>query len=550
MSSATIANPHELAQALLEDEVSLVDRNGAPAGEKVFVFYNPPVINPELGIRQSYLKATRRIASTFIEGGVQTLVFAMSRLSVEVLTTYLMEAHASGPGQDGIIRGYRGGYLPTVRREIEKGLRAGTVRGVVSTNALELGIDIGHLDVTVMAGYPGTVASAWQQAGRAGRRQERSVAVLVGRSDPLDQFIVTHPEYFFGLSPEHARINPDNLLILVSHVKCAAFEMPFADGEKFGRAEVREILEYLGEEHVLHHAQGKWYWNQDVYPADTISLRSVSNENFVIMDMDVQNRVIAEVDYKSAPSTVYPEAIYLCEGQPYHVKHLDYAQHRVYVRKIDAEYYTEAITNTSVKILDIFEATAREHGEVHVAWRVSGFKKIKFATRENVGYGEVGLPDQEMQTTSYWFTLREATFERLPYTRSELLDGVSGIGYLLHSLAPLYLMCDMQDVGHCVGDRNGRWFAGGPAKPQPADGERFEPTIFLYDNYPGGIGFSPQLYDLHDKLLKHALRVVADCACSGGCPSCVGPINEAGLRAREVARALLLRLVRTPLPSV
>ncbi|HEY3999620.1 MAG TPA: DEAD/DEAH box helicase [Candidatus Xenobia bacterium] len=550
MSSATIANPQELASRLTEADVALVDENGAPSGEKQFVFYNPPVLNAELGIRQSYLKATRRIASTFIEVGAQTIVFAMSRLSVEVLTTYLKERHETKPGQQGLIRGYRGGYLPTVRREIEKGLRDGSVKGVVSTNALELGIDIGHLDVSVMAGYPGSVASAWQQAGRAGRRSGRSVVVLVSRSDPMDQYIIQHPEYFFERAPEYARINPDNLLILVSHVKCAAFELPFHDGERFGAAEVTEILQYLEEEKVVHHAGGKWYWNQEVYPADAVSLRSVSNENFVIMDMDAQNRVIAEVDYKSAPSTVYPDAIYLCEGQPYNVKHLDYEQHRAYVRKVEVEYYTEAITNTSVEILDIFESdtlphAVREHGEVHVAWRVSGFKKIKFASRENVGYGEVKLPDQEMQTTSYWFTVSQTTFEGLGYSRSELLDGVVGIAYLLHAMAPMYLMCDSGDIARCVGDRKGRWFATDRRKedvPGLLEADHFEPTVFLYDNYPGGIGFSPQLWDLHATLLKRALEVVDRCACQCGCPSCVGPTNEVGVRAREVATALLRRL--------
>lgn len=556
MSSATIANPQELASRLIEEDVVLVGESGAPGGEKQFVFYNPPVLNAELGIRQSYLKATRRIASRFIDVGAQTIVFAMSRLSVEVLTTYLKERHEREPGTQGVIRGYRGGYLPTVRRDIEKGLRDGSVRGVVSTNALELGIDIGHLDVSVLAGYPGSVASAWQQAGRAGRRSERSVVVMVARSDPMDQYIVHHPDYFFGQSPEYARINPDNLLILVSHVKCAAFELPFKDGETFGRAVVGEILEYLQEEHVVHHSDGKWYWNQDVYPADAVSLRSVSNENFVIMDVDNQNKVIAEVDYKSAPSTVYPDAIYLCEGQPYNVKKLDYDQHRAYVRKVDAEYYTEAITNTSVEILEIFETqpvqgTQREHGEVHVAWRVSGFKKIKFQSRENVGYGEVHLPDQEMQTTSYWFTLGEPVFRGLPYTRSELLDGTVGIAYLLHAIAPMFLMCDAGDIARCVGDRKGRWFAHGDERQAAAvqETEHFEPTVFLYDNYPGGIGFSPQLYDLHVTLLQKALSVVEACGCQSGCPSCVGPVNEVGVRAREVAVAILQRLL-APTPAL
>lgn len=575
MSSATIANPGELAARLIEQEVALVDRNGAPRGRKDFIFYNPPVINPELGIRRSCINQARWITSRFLQAGVQTIAFTTSRQNVEVLTKYLKEDVERTPLDRGQVRAYRGGYLPNTRREIERGLRSGEIRGVVSTNALELGIDIGHLDVAVLAGYPGSVASTWQQAGRAGRRNERSVAILVARSEPMDQYIVTHPDYFFERAPEMGLINPDNLLILLSHVKCAAFELPFRADETFGRENLPEILAYLTEEKVLQKHADRWHWAQDVYPADLVSLRSVSTENFVIMDETRDNRVIAEVDFRSAPTTVYEDAIYMCETEPYNVKRLDYAQRRAYVRKVDVDYYTEAITNTSVKILETFESRAavgaqREHGEVHVAWRVSGFKKIKFHTRENVGYGEVHLPDQEMHTTSYWITIREEAWRPLDYTRAEILDGVVGLAYVLHHLAPIHLMCDIGDIARCVGDLNARWFVGadstrgrycldrpesGPAVvlepgmrlagPTASTGEvldhleRFEPTIFLYDSYPGGIGFSPALFDAHVSLLREARDTLAACPCEAGCPSCVGPVNEVGARSKEVARALL-----------
>ena len=279
-SSATIANPQELAQALTGEPFVLVDQSGAPRGEKWFVMVNPPVVNPQLGIRRSYLSETRRLALEFLRWGLQLIVFAQSRLATEILTTYLKEGSRKLPGGEAGIRGYRGGYLPLRRREIEKGLRDGTVRGVVSTNALELGIDIGSLDVCVMAGYPGTIAATWQ---RAGRRSSRSAAVLIASSAPVDQFVIQHPEFFFGASPEHALINPDNLHILLDHIKCAAFELPFRseEDEPLEGEHLHAILGLLAEEGFLHRADDRWHWIHESYPADAISLRSVSSDNFV-----------------------------------------------------------------------------------------------------------------------------------------------------------------------------------------------------------------------------------------------------------------------------
>jgi DEAD/DEAH box helicase domain-containing protein len=567
MCSATIANPKDLAEKLIERPVELVDDNGAPSGGKAFLIYNPPVVDRALGIRGSYITATRRIAEEFLREDVPTIVFAASRLNTEVLGKHLKERFEKNPHQEGLIRAYRGGLLPNARREIERGLRDGSILGVVSTNALELGIDIGSLDACVIAGWPGSVASAWQQAGRAGRRSGMSAAVMVARSEPVDQFLAANPEYFFGKSPEHGLVNPDNLSILVEHLKCAAFELPIADGEAFGGEDLGEILKLLGERRILHRVAGNWHWSSQVYPADTVSLRSVNNENFVIMDQTRANRVIAEVDYGSAPSTVHPEAIYLCESQTYHVTHLDYAQHRAYVKPVEADYYTEAITNTSVRVLDIFDhadlpASKREHGEVHVAWRVSGFKKIKFTTRENVGYGDVVLPDQEMQTTSWWLTLDPAALATVSTDRAALLDGVSGLAHLLHGLAPFLLMCDRRDLSHCVGDTDAEWFAlqqtrisrarevqtrngNVPVEALPA----FRPSIFLYDNYPGGVGFAPALWQLTATLLKRASEFLAECSCEAGCPSCVGPPNESGAKAKEVAGAVLAAVTAAAIGS-
>jgi DEAD/DEAH box helicase domain-containing protein len=559
--SATIANPGELAEKLIDRPVELIDQNGAPSSEKLFLLYNPPVVNRELGIRGSHLGAARNLSYPFIQGGIQTIVFATSRLNVEVLTKYLKDRVEREKGDRNFVRGYRGGYLPMTRREIERGLKKGEVLGVVATNALELGIDIGRLDVSIIAGYPGTIASTWQQAGRAGRRSGLSLAVLIGRSLPLDQFIMENPDYFFGRSPEHGLINPDNLLILISHIKCAAFELPFKDGESFGRENLREILEYLEEKGVVHHLEDRWHWMQDVYPADGISLRSVSEENFLVIDTteSAKGKVIAEVDFTSAHTTLHEGAVYICESELYQVEKLDYENRKAYVKRSKADYYTDAVSYTDVSILEGFEEKREcgisvEHGEVAVSTKVVGFKKIKFYTSENVGYGKVNLPDQQMHTTSYWLTFPRRILDDMPFNRWEIIDGVLGIAYALHYIASLHLMCDINDIQRSIGDRGARWFARlsresrGVYKSKTGmeevsiDGiDPFEPTLFIYDNYPGGIGFSPQLFDGNREILGNTLRLISRCGCQSGCPSCVGPTGQMGTKSKEIALSLLER---------
>src|SRR5690349_21147044 len=355
-SSATIANPRELAERLVEQPFELVERSGAPRGEKFFVFVNPPVVNHQLGIRRSYLGESRRVAGEFLKRNLQLIVFAQSRLATEILTTYLKDDFQEIPGAPERIRGYRGGYLPLRRREIEKGLRAGSVRAVVSTNALELGIDIGALDVAVMAGYPGTIAATWQRAGRAGRRTARSAAVMVASSAPLDQFVVRNPSYFFDAPPEHALINPDNLHILVDHVKCAAFELPFTTTEQYGKHDVQQVLGILEESGFVHRTgpaeggvdeaspDGTWQWTNESYPADAVSLRSISSDNFVVVDTTNGADVIGETSFNSGPPTLHEKAIYLLEGALYQVERLDFEGRKAYVRQIDCDYYTDAIT--------------------------------------------------------------------------------------------------------------------------------------------------------------------------------------------------------------
>ena len=533
-SSATIANPRELAERLTEQPFEIVDRSGAPRGEQFFVVVNPPVVNHQLGIRRSYLSETRRIASEFLKRNLQLIVFAQSRLATEILTTYLKDDFEGAPGSAERIRGYRGGYLPLRRREIEKGLREGLVRAVVSTNALELGIDIGALDVAVMAGYPGTIASTWQRAGRAGRRASRSAAVMVASSAPLDQFVVRNPSYFFDASPERALIDPDNLHILVDHVKCAAFELPFTAKEEFGRHDVQAVLGILAEQGLVHRSgasddpdapsdEGLWAWTNESYPADAVSLRSVSSDNFVVVDTTGEPRVIGETDFTSGPATLHPKAIYLIEGKLFQVERLDFEGRKAFVRGIDCDYYTTAITHARVTIIDTFsrEPAPASHGEVHVVSRVVGFKKIKFYTNENVGSGELDLPEQQMHTTSYWMTIPASVMALLPYAPDDRRDGVVGLSFAMKQIAQLLLMCDGHDIGISL------------------DTEGESPRVFVYDNYPGGIGFSEPLFRMHHELLEAARRLIAECECENGCPGCVGPIGNTGPLAKAAALAIL-----------
>src|SRR5467141_733885 len=456
--SATIANPGDLASRLLESEVEVHNSNGAPAAEKTFVFYNPPVVNRALGIRRSYINESSRVAQEFLKHDLQTLVFANSRLHTEILLTYLQQANPQLPGKPESIRGYRGGYLPSERREIERGLRDGKIRGVVSTSALELGIDVGSLDTVVMAGYPGTIAATWQRAGRAGRRSGSSCAVLVASSAPLDQFIVRHPDYFFGNTPEHAFIQPDNLEILINHLKCAAFELPIAPSDKFGDVDLPDLCARLAGAGFLHLAGENYHWTQEAYPADTISLRSVTSDNFVIIDVTGAPSVIGEIDFPSALVFVHEKAIYIHGGQQHHVEHLDFKERKAYVKRVDVDYYTDAIRYTQVRVLEIaatFQSSAHSHsqGDVLVRSQVVGFKKIKFFTHENIGDGKLELPENEMHTTSYWITLERSLLESLPFSISERQSGMFGLLHALESVATLLLMCDRRDLGTAIGER-------------------------------------------------------------------------------------------------
>jgi DEAD/DEAH box helicase domain-containing protein len=631
-ASATIGNPAEHAERLIEAPVTLIDQNGAPAGEKHFVFYNPPVVDEQLGIRRSAVLEAQAVARRFLSEDAQTVVFARARLTVEVLLTYLRDLAAGEGRLPESVRGYRGGYLPNERRTIERGLRDGSVRGVVATNALELGVDIGRLAACVMTGYPGTIASTWQQAGRAGRTTDVSAAVLVAGGSPLDQYIVAHPRFFFERSPEHALINPDNLIVLLNHLRCAAFELPFAEGEGFGRfASADALLAFLEEEGVLVKAGQRWHWMSEGYPAADVSLRTGTATNFVVVSRDEygEAHAIGEVDSLSAPSLIHEEAIYIHEGQQYQVMHLDWEGHLAEVRPVEVDYYTTTSGSADVQVIEVAdEATAggarRAYGDVQVVSKVTGFKKVKLYTHETLGWGEIDLPEQTMETTGYWFSLTEPATQKLVsegllrfdtgdrgpnwaeqrdkarqrdgfrcqhcgaperphrqhdvhhlrpfqefgyrpgqntryleanrlenlitlcascHRRAEAVQRVrgalAGLAYVLRHIAPLYLMCDPRDIGVFS---ETRWRFTGKSQKAPRQAAGFftqAPTICIFDNVPGGTGFSERLFELHETLLIAAREVVAGCACRSGCPSCVGPAAEGGEATKQNALRLL-----------
>ncbi|MDI9486009.1 MAG: DEAD/DEAH box helicase [Bacillota bacterium] len=521
-TSATIANPKEHGETLLGRPVSVIDQNGAPRGQKDLIFYNPPVVNKPLGIRRSALLEAEAVAHELIAAKIPTIIFTRSRLNTEVLVTYLRKSfHKLGQPHE-TIRAYRGGYLPKQRRQIEKDLREGKVLGVVSTNALELGIDIGSLQAAVLTGYPGTIASTWQQLGRAGRTDQPSLAVLVANSSPLNQFIVENPDYFMDRGAEYARINPNNLYILVSHLKCAAFELPFMAGEKFGELDPAEILDYLADQMILRKVENRWYWMSENYPAVDISLRSASTENFAIIDTtDGQTRVIGEVDRFSAPMLIHEGAIYIHESAQYHIDKLDWERQKAYAREVDVDYYTDANLDVELKVLDVFEReelpqVRRSWGEVMVVAKTHMYKKIKFYTHENIGWGQISLPEQELHTTAYWFSIPKENIENLD--RGALQSALLGAAHLLGNIASLELMCEPSDLGVTAQIRS-------PFTE--------EPTVYIYEKYPGGVGFSEQLFKAHGRLIWRALSIIKKCPCPSGCPSCVGPVEEVGEEGKK-----------------
>jgi DEAD/DEAH box helicase domain-containing protein len=431
----------------------------------------------------------------------------------------------------------------------------------VTTSALELGVDIGGLDVAILNGYPGSIAATWQRLGRAGRRQRPALGILVATSQALDQYIVRHPEFFEHASPETARIAPDQLLILLDHIRCAAFELPFAPGDHFGTNKVDDFLEVLGESGVLHREGERWDWIADSYPAQAVNLRSVADGNFVVVDRtDGRQTIIAEVDYSAAALTLYEGAIYMVQSQPFQVEKLDWEGRKAFVTRTQVDYYTDAIDFTNLKVLSRFDGVKAgegvcHHGEVHVVRRVSGYKKIRFYSHENIGYGPVDLPDQELQTTAVWWQVEQAVLERAFANRQDALDGFLGAAYALQTAASLAVMAESRDLRKAVGSGDAAHFASqdqrGRGQWRDAHGkildpERtrgFTPTVYLYDNYPGGIGQSEPLFTRALSLIDAAGNLIVACDCTCGCPACVGPVlgvdEASGRSAKDLALTVL-----------
>lgn len=550
MASATIGNPQEHATKMLGREVDFIGESGAPRGDRRVVLYNPPVLNPELGVRESYVKASARLTADLVKAGVPTLLFGQSRNNVEVMLTYVRDAMQKSRMNPELVQAYRAGYLPQQRRDIEGRLRSGEVKCVVATSALELGIDVGSLDAVVCAGWPGSVAALWQRFGRAGRRQGTSLSLLVTSSMPVDQYVASTAKNLLAAPIEQARIDPDNVEVLVQHLKCAAFELPFEGDEGFrdvAPAQVKEVLEYLGSHQVLHATttpagRSTYHWSTDAYPANDVSLRSVGWDNVVVVDLST-DKTMAEMDWRSTHTMLHEQAIYQHDGRQFQVEKLDLENHKAFVRPVEPDYFTDAMTYTKVTVLSrssdetkpAFEVGA---GEVSVVERVVGYKKIKFFTHENVGYGDVRLPEMQMHTTAFWLTVPENVMLRLVADgvgkRPDLLDALNGVLAALHTVGSVGLMIDPRDLGRVLGSRDG-------SGSQEAI---YEPTLFLYDHVPGGVGLASRLFDEREQLLRDTRELLERCECQQGCPACVGPVLTAGRKSLAIAMLDALGVAR------
>lgn len=553
-ATATIGNPGEHAARLLgvePSEVNVIGHSTAPRGERRVLVYNPPVVNAELGIRASYLKSAVRLVGDLVQARVRTLLFGQSRNSIEIMVKYLRDRFASEPTLADAIVSYRGGYLPDTRRRVERGLRQGELLCVVATNALELGIDVGELDAVVCAGYPGSVAETFQRFGRAGRRGELSLSVMIASSAPLDQFLATHPKHLVGGAAstgasnvtnsrgvghggagqfEHARIDPENTEVLLQHLKCAAYELPFRNTDRFtalGETETNTALGYLADNGVLHRGRDRFHWaSTDAFPANHVSLRRIGWDNFVIINV-ASGEALAELDWHSTPTMLHEQAIYQHEGEQYQVERLDFENHKAYVRQVVPDYFTTAMRKRKVRVLEEHVLSPLRDsgsppraslgwGEISLVEKVVGYKKVKFHTHENAGYGEVRLPESEMHTTSFWLTLSEELCIELG--RAVAIEGLTGLSNALELVATLALMCDPHDIGRQLGD----------AAPEEG-GATFEATAYLYDNVPCGVGLAERIHERSHELLACAAELIADCPCDLGCPSCVGATALASL---------------------
>ncbi len=517
-SSATIGNPLELGSRIVEEPLEILTENGAPSGEKHVILYNPPLVDRVQGIRRGVVLESERLAVRFLKRGIKTIVFARSRIHSELIASYMRERLSNVYTDNERVRveSYRGGYLPLERRSIEEGLRNGTVQGVVATNALELGIDIGGLDVAILAGFPTSIASAWQQAGRAGRRQGVSLAVLVASSSPLDQFMVKNPAYFFGRSPEEGFLDPENPYIYTDHVRCTVFELPFREEEVFGK-DTKSILDQLEELGTVRRTKQTYYWSDRSYPAEGVSLRSASSENVVIVDVTRgRNRVIGEMDRPSAKELLFPNAVYLHRGLQYIVRNLDMEQKRAEVEEVEVNYYTDAIVKRDLKVLLLDDEIERAYyrllvGDILVRSQVTKFKKIRFNSHETIGYGDLSLPEEEMHTRSCILVFgKDTKAGQILQTRNEeeKTQILLALGTVYRQMAPFYLLCEPRDLG--VSERLRDPYFG-------------EPALYFFDQYPGGTGLAEGFKKHVAEIHSASAELIRSCPCAEGCPSCIGP---------------------------
>jgi len=534
MGSATIANPQEFSQTLIGEEVSLVAEDGSPRGAKKFVLWNPPFLDTANMDRRSSNVEAHWLFTELVKERVQTICFSRARVTAELIHRYTQESLTrSKPELAGLVRAYRGGYLPRERREIEKALFSGELLGVSSTNALELGIDIGSLDASLIVGFPSTIASMWQQAGRAGRGSEEAATFFIAYNDPIDQYLVRHPEYLFAQSPESAVIDPENPYILTGHLECAAFELPLEerDQELFGGVS-KDLMRLLEEHGRTRSVDGRSYWANTDFPARAVGLRHMSDDTYTIIEVPADTgkgsayrpetgpgfqapeggeaKVIGNVDATSALELLYPEAVYLHDGETFVVRHLDLEGKAAYVERRDVDYYTNPVLEQHLLLRE-----AREHGQwggaatgfgdATVTWFTAFFKKVQFFSSDSIGYGNLDLPPQEIDTTTAWLTIPAELRGGLKRAGKNPVEGLAGVRNLLISVVPLYAMCDRADIGGVVDSKN-----------------TGHPTIFLYDRFPGGLGFVEHAFRRPMQVFESARELVEECPCEGGCPSCVG----------------------------
>jgi len=510
--SATIANPVELAQRLTGLEMAEISRDGSPRGPKTFLLWNPPHLDAAHMERRSSHDEAKELLVALMARGVQTIAFTKTRVAAELLFRYAQESlRKAAPELADTLSPYRAGYLPAERREIERRLFSGELRGVTSTNALELGIDVGSLDASIIVGYPGTIASTWQQAGRAGRGAEEALAILVAYNDPIDQYLMCHPQYFFGRSPENAVIDPENPYVLAGHLRCAAFELPLRPDDRryFGELtdSIAAILQDAGQ---VQRIDGDWYWASTDYPAAQVNLRTSSDDTFTIMDASRDNAVIGVVDAISAPELVYPGGVYLHQGETYLVRELDLEARTARVERRDLGYYTQAVLDANIRAGRaeqecVWRGWGVCHGPATVTWATTAFKKIKFYSLDSVGYAKLDLPPQSLDTAATWLIPDEQTLEAVRAAGRRPIEGMVGIRNVLVHVLPLYAMCDRTDLGGIVDSSN-----------------TGTPTIFLYDRYPGGLGFAEKGYEMVEEMMRSCLALIRECECEAGCPSCVG----------------------------